>query len=90
MQPALVLGSARATVKHSSLNGERLLVLQPLGVDDVADGPPLLAVDHLGSRKGDRVMITSDGTHAREMLGDDHTPVRWSVFGLIDATPAKR
>lgn len=86
MQPAVVLGSARATVKHSSLNGERLLVLQPLGTDDASDGPPLLAVDHLGARKGDRVMITSDGTHAREMLNDDHTPVRWSVFGLIDAT----
>jgi ethanolamine utilization protein EutN len=90
MQPALVLGSARATVKHASLNGERLLVLQPLGVDDTPDGPPLLAVDHLGARRQDRVMITSDGLQTREMLNDNHTPVRWSVFGLIDSPAGDR
>lgn len=84
MQPALVLGSARATVKHDSLNGERLLVLQPLGVDDAPDGPPLLGIDHMGSRKGDRVMLTSDGAYTREILKHNDTPARWTVLGLID------
>lgn len=84
MQPALVLGSTRATIKHASLNGQRLLVIQPLGVDDAADGPPLLAVDRLGAGKGDRVMVTSDGSFARELLAHEQTPVRWAVLGLID------
>ena len=84
MQPALVLGSARATVKHDSLDGQRLVIAQPLGVGDAVDGPPLVAVDATGCRRGDRVMLTSDGTYAREVTGHQNTPARWSVVGIED------
>ncbi len=84
MQPALVLGSTRATVKHESFDGQRLVLLQPLMVDQSPDGPPLIAVDAMGSRRGDRVMITSDGTYAREITGNKNTPARWSVIGIVD------
>ncbi|MEL6897850.1 MAG: EutN/CcmL family microcompartment protein [Planctomycetota bacterium] len=85
MQPAIVLASTHATVKHNSLNGHLLVVLQPVGVDDRADGPPLIAVDPMGSRKGDRVVMTSDGRHAREVCNSDQTPCRWIVLGVIDS-----
>ena len=84
MQPARVLGSTRATIKHESFEGQRLVVLQPLQVDGSADGPPLLAVDPCGARCGDRVMITSDGTFAREVTSHSNTPARWSVVGIVD------
>ena len=84
MQPALVLGSTHATVKHESFEGQRLVILQPLLVDDTADGPPLIAVDSCGCRRGDRVMITSDGSYAREATRHDKTPARWSVVGIVD------
>ena len=84
MQPAIVLGSTHATVKHASFVGQRLVVLQPIGVGDKADGPPLIALDAIGSRRGDHVMITSDGSYAREACGHDRTPARWTVIGLID------
>ncbi len=84
MQSALILGSTRATIKHESFDGQRLVVLQPLTVDDTADGPPLIAVDSCGCRRGDRVMITSDGSFARELTADDSTPARWSVIGIVD------
>ncbi|MCA9139504.1 MAG: EutN/CcmL family microcompartment protein [Planctomycetales bacterium] len=84
MQTAIVLGSTHATVKHESFAGQRLVVLQPIGCDDEVDGPPLIALDGLGSRRGDRVMITSDGSYAREVCGHDRTPARWTVIGIID------
>jgi ethanolamine utilization protein EutN len=84
MQPAVVLGSANATVKHESLDGQRLVIVQPLGVDDVVDGPPLIAICALGSRRGDRVMLTSDGSYAREVTNNKKTPARWSVVGILD------
>ena len=34
------------------MHGWRLLVVQPLGVDDTPDGEPLLAIDHLGNDGG--------------------------------------
>ena len=86
MQPALILGSTRATVKHASFDGQRLVVLQPLTRGGLPDGPPLLALDAVGSRTGDRVMITSDGSFARDLTGDASTPARWTVIGILDET----
>lgn len=84
MQTAIILGKARATVKDISLTGQRLVVLQPIGVNDTADGPPLLAIDPMGARKGDHVIITSDGSYVQEFLGHENTPARWTVMGLVD------
>ena len=49
MQLAKIIGTATATVKHPSLAGCRLLVVQPLMADRRSpDGDPQLAVDTLG------------------------------------------
>ncbi len=89
MQLAHVIGTATATLKHDSLVGRRLLVVQPLQADGVsADGEPLLAVDGVGAGTGEQVMITSDGKGARELLGHDITPVRWTVIGIRDRKAA--
>ena len=86
MQRALVVGTATATVKHSTMRGQKLLVVQPLMADDrTADGDPQVAVDAVGAGKGETVMITSDGKFMREILQTEATPVRWSVIGISDA-----
>ncbi len=85
MQTARVLGSIVSTTKHESFVGQRLILVQPLLVDGTADGPPLVALGLLGSRKGDNVILTSDGTLARELTGDENTPSRWSVMGVVDS-----
>ena len=84
MNLAKVIGTTTATVKHPSLNGWRMLVVQPLLVDGGEDGEPLVAVDDLGSRVGEDVIITSDGAAVREALGTDCTPVRWMVIAQPD------
>ncbi len=86
MQTARVLGTTHATVKHKSLEGRRLVIVQPLAADGSADGSPLIVIDPLGSRRGDRVMITSDAIAVRECVGDPTTPARWSILGQIDET----
>ena len=43
MQIGVVVGHAVSTVKHPTLSGWRLLVVQPLGFDDGPDGEPVLA-----------------------------------------------
>ena len=86
MQLAQVIGTATATVRHASLAGCKLLVVQPIAADGASpDGEPQLAVDHLGAGLGDAVVITSDGKFVRDMLKSDTTPVRWSVIGIKDA-----
>lgn len=85
MNLALVIGTATSTVKHPSMTGAKLLVVQPLAADGRSpDGNPLLAVDSLGAGRGERVMLTSDGPTVQSLLKDENTPVRWSVLGIAD------
>ena len=84
MQLATVLGHATSTVKHPTLTGWKLLVVQPLDTHGGPDGTPVLAIDDLGARRGDRVILTSDGKGVRELMKSDNTPVRWAVIGIAD------
>lgn len=84
MQFAKVIGRATSTVKHPTLQGWRLLLVQPLGQGDKADGPPQLVLDRMGGGRGDTVIISSDGRAAKEMVGADTTPARWHVMGIVD------
>ena len=80
-----VVGIATATVKHPSMEGCKLLLVMALEVDGRSiEGDPVLVVDTLGAGRGEEVMITSDGIGARELLGDNTSPVRWTVLGIRD------
>jgi ethanolamine utilization protein EutN len=84
MQLAKVIGRATATVKHETLAGWRLLLVQPLDASGNADGDPQLAIDNLGSRKTDVVMLTTDGAAVRDIVQKENTPIRWAVIGITD------
>jgi ethanolamine utilization protein EutN len=86
MQLGLVVGTATSTVKHKTMHGQKLLVVQPLLADGQGvDGDPQIAVDAIGAGTGERVMITSDGRFVRELVKHENTPIRWSVIGIADS-----
>jgi ethanolamine utilization protein EutN len=84
MQLGTVIGHATSTIKHASLNGWRLLIVQPLGAARVAEGDSIIAVDKFGAGTGQTVIIDSDGKGARAYVRDQHSPVRWFVVGIVD------
>lgn len=85
MQLGLVVGTAVATQKHASMEGHKLLVVQPQMSDGrTPDGDPQIAADGVGAGLGQHVMITSDGPGARRIVGHQNTPVRWTVIGIRD------
>jgi ethanolamine utilization protein EutN len=84
MQLATVLGHATSTVKHASLQGWRLLLVQSWTLDGKEDGEPLLAIDKLGAGLGDSVIVCNDGAEARAMVGAKNSPARWFVMGIPD------
>jgi ethanolamine utilization protein EutN len=85
MQLGLVVGTATATVKHPTLTGWKLLVVQPLLVDGRSpDGDPQLVIDKFGAGRGERVIMTSDGKGTQELMKAKTAPVRWSVMGIAD------
>ena len=85
MQVGLVVGRTTSTVKHASLLGWKLLVVQFYGADGhTPDGEPVIAVDALGAGDGEKVLLSSDGKATRALLSSDTTPVRWNVIGIQD------
>ena len=81
---ARVEGNIVATRKHPSLEGWRLLVCQPLNSIGQAEGVPQIAIDPHGAGMHERVLISSDGMAARKRVGDDKSPVRWMIIGIVD------
>jgi len=81
---ARVEGNVVATRKHPSLEGWRLLVCQPIGLAGDPEGAPQVAIDAHGAGMHQRVIISSDGAAARIAVGNDKSPVRWMVVGIVD------
>ena len=89
MNRARIIGYATSVVKHESLNGQKMLIAQPVSTDGRPEGDPSIVYDKLGAGVGDLVLITSDGSYTREqIIGTKLTPARWGIVGIIDS--AKR
>ena len=84
MQLGRVIGHATATIKHPSLVGWRMVIVQMLNTLRQPEGDAVVAVDKLGSGPGSVVILNSDGKAARELIGDEKSPVRWFVIGIAD------
>ena len=81
---ARVEGNLTATRKHPSYEGWRLLICQPIGRDGTPEGVPQVAIDAHGAGLHQRVVISSDGAATRRAVGDEKSPARWMVIGIVD------
>jgi len=85
MQLARVIGTVVATQKHRKFEGAKLLLVQPLNVDDTPRGAALLAVDGVGAGVDEKVLIVLEGRAAGEALGKKGAPVDAAIIGIVDS-----
>ena len=84
MQIARVIGTVVATQKHRKFEGAKLLLVQPLNIDDSPRGNALLAVDGVGAGVDEKVLVVLEGRAAGEALGKKGAPVDAAIIGIID------
>ena len=84
MQIAKVIGTVVATHKRPQFEGAKLLLVQPLNIDDTPRGNALLAVDGVGAGVDEKVLVVLEGRAAGEALGRKGAPVDAAVIGIID------
>jgi microcompartment protein CcmK/EutM len=84
MQLARVVGTLVATQKHRKFDGAKLLLVQPLTLDDQPRGPVLLATDAVGAGVHEKVLIVLDGRAASDAMGRRGTPVDAAIIGIVD------
>jgi ethanolamine utilization protein EutN len=81
---ARVEGNVVATRKHPSFDGWRLVICQPISQAGDPEGAPQVAIDSHGAGMHQQVVISSDGASWRKAVGDEKSPVRWLVIGVVD------
>ena len=85
MQIARVVGTVVATQKHRKFEGAKLLIVQPLNLDDTPRGATFLAVDGVGAGVSEKVLVVLEGRAAGEALGRKAAPVDAAIIGIIDS-----
>ncbi len=82
MMLAKVIGTVVCTVKYPTLEGQKLLLVQPVNKDGVARGKPLVAIDAVGAGVHEMVYWCRGREAAlafdREVVSDA------SIVGIVD------
>ena len=89
MTLARVVGTVVATQKHPKFEGAKLLLVQPVGLDDAARGPVLLATDTVGAGAHEKVLIVLDGKAAMDAMQKRGTPVDAAIVGIVDSVDCR-
>ena len=84
MQIARVIGTVVSTQKNKKFDGAKLMLVQPLNIDDTPRGHALLAVDGVGAGVNEKVLVVLEGRAAGEALGKKGAPVDAAIVGIID------
>ena len=85
MQIARVVGTVVSTQKNRKLEGAKLLLVQPLALDDTARGVSLIAIDSVGAGVGEKVLVVIEGKAAGDALGKKAAAVDAAIIGIIDS-----
>jgi microcompartment protein CcmK/EutM len=81
---ARVIGELVATQKHSSHEGRKVLLVQPLNLDGSDRGDAVVALDAVDAGVGDRVLLVTEGFSAMTAVGRPLSPIDIAVIGFID------
>ncbi len=84
MQIARVIGTVVSTQKNRKLEGAKLLLVQPLSIDDEPRGVSLIAIDSVGAGVGEKVLVVIEGKAAGDALGKKAAAVDAAIIGIID------
>ena len=79
-----VIGEVVATVKHPSLAGRKILVVDMLDADRRPLGESVLAVDSVDAGVGDFVLVVDEGSSAAIVTGLPDPPIRTVIVGVVD------
>ena len=84
MQIARVVGTVVSTQKNKKFEGAKLLLVQPLNLDETPRGAALLAVDGVGAGVHEKVLIVLEGRAASDAIGKKAAPVDAAIVGIVD------
>jgi ethanolamine utilization protein EutN len=85
MKLGIVVGTVVCTQKVESLEGVKLLLVQPLNESGEEEGEPIVACDIVQAGEGDTVMYEG-GREAALTLKNWFNPSDAAIMGIVDQT----
>lgn len=85
MKTGRVAATVVSTIRHPSLDGRRLLLVDLEGPGGTPTGDYTVAVDAVDAGIGQHVLVLDEGSSARQILGDPEAPIRAVIVGIVDA-----
>jgi ethanolamine utilization protein EutN len=79
-----VVGTVVSTQKNRKLEGAKLMLVQPLTLDDRPRGTTVIAIDSVGAGIGEKVLIVLEGRAAGEALRRKAAAVDAAIIGIVD------
>lgn len=79
-----VIGTVVSTQKHQKIEAAKLLLVQPLTLEDTPKGTAVLAVDSVGAGVGEKVLLVIEGKAAQDALRRKGAPVDAAIIGIVD------
>jgi len=81
---ARVVGNVVATQKEASHEGKKILLIQPLDLENQPMGDAFVALDAVDAGVGDRVLAVQEGYSAMTSVGHMESPIDAAVIGVVD------
>lgn len=78
-----VIGNVVATVKNASLDGKKLLIVQPLDRQGRETGKPLVAIDSVGAGEGEMIYWCR-GREASFAFLPEIVPTEATIVAIVD------
>ena len=79
-----VTGTVVSTQKSPRYEGAKLLIVQPLDLNNQPVGDPLVAVDAVGAGVGEKVLVVQEGRASNEALRTQQGPLDSAIIGIVD------
>jgi len=79
-----VIRTVVATQKNEQLEGEKLLLVQPVDLENRDSGDAIVAFDVVDAGIGDRVLLVQEGKSAQSVLKKGVAAVDAAILGVID------
>ncbi len=82
---AVVKSPVVSTVKHEAYRGQKLFVVKPIHpVSRSEYSQAFVAIDFVDAGVGDIVLVSQEGSAARDLIGDKKAPVRSFIVAIVD------
>lgn len=84
MKLAKIIKQVISTIKHPSLEGKRLFLVEPVLPDGKPCGEAFVTIDAVQAKIGSLVLVNIEGGGSMEVLNTPNSPIQSVIVGIVD------